>query len=122
MSRGKVRGTQRKSRPVEVAELALLNPRKIPKFHRFIGVSLGGGKTDKTCLSTLEYYPDQKKIFLSRLFDKIRTEGEVSADAQIIRLIRQNPPPVESVTFDVPLQLPKCLICPHKCPGYEECE
>ena len=123
MSRPKVRSTQRKSRPVaELAEVALLNPKKIPKSHRFIGVSLGGGKTDKTCLSMLEYYPGQRKIFLSRLFDKIRTEGEVSADAQIHKLITQNPPPVESVTFDVPLQLPKCLRCPRKCPGYEDCE
>ncbi len=130
MSRPKVRSTQRKSRPIatkktasaELAEIALLNPKKIPKSHRFIGVSLGGGKTDKTCLSMLEYYPAQRKIFLSRLFDKIRTEGEVSADAQIHKLITQNPPPVESVTFDIPLQLPKCLTCRLRCPGYEVCE
>ncbi len=124
MSRGKVRSTQRKSGPVApFAEIALLNPKKIPKSHRFIGVSLGGGKTDKTCLSMLEYYPAQRKIFLSRLFDKIKTDGEVSADSQIIKLIAQNPPPVESVTFDVPLQLPKCLLCSHKkCVGYENCE
>lgn len=129
MRKGKIRSPQRKSRSVatkktaaELVEHALLNPKKIPKFHRFIGVSLGGGKTDKTCISVLEYYPAQRKIFLSRLFDKIKTEGEVSADSQIIRLITTSPGPIESVVFDVPLQLPKCLICPHKCPGYEECE
>lgn len=129
MSRRKVRGTQRKSSPVTTkksggtdhVELALLNPKKIPKFHRFIGISLGGGKTDKTCLSTIEYYPSQRKLFLSRLFDKVRTEGEISADSQVIKLITHTPPPVESVTFDVPLQLPKCLFCPLKCPGYEDC-
>ena len=70
----------------------------------------------------IEYYPVQKKIFLSRLFDKIKTEGELSADLQIHRMIEQCPPPVESVTFDVPLQLPKCLLCVHDCPGYEACE
>ena len=87
-------------------------------------MSLGGGKTDRTALAVIEYYPVQKKIFLSRLFDKIRTEGEVSADLQLHRLITQCPPPVESVSFDVPLQLPKCLICVHrsKCPGYEDCQ
>jgi len=130
MSRAKVRSTKRKSRTVATKKEAapdleintLLNPKKIPKFHRFIGISLGGGKTDKTCLSTLEFYPGQNKIFLSRLFDKIHTQGELSADAQIHKLITQCPPPVESVTFDVPLQLPKCLICVHKCPGYEQCE
>lgn len=99
---------------------------KSPRFHRFIGVALGGGKTDKTCISVIDYYPVQRKIFLSRLFDKIKTEGENSADAQVIRLITQCPPPVESVAFDVPLQLPICLTCPHRCPtrcpGYEECQ
>lgn len=130
MSRKRVRGTQRKSGRVgttksapELEALALLHPRKNPQVHRFIGISLGGGKTDKTCLSTIEYYPVQRKIFLSRLFDKIKTEGELSADTQIQRLIHQTPP-VDSVTFDVPLQLPKCLICVHKskCPGYEDCD
>jgi hypothetical protein len=91
------------------------------KFHRFIGISLGGGKTDKTALSVIEYYPDQKKIFLSRLFDKISSEGEVSGDLQIQRMISQCPPPLESVAFDVPLQLPKCVICRKTCPGYEDC-
>lgn len=101
---------------------AELSARKSPKFHRFIGVSLAGGKTDKTALSVIEFYPAQKKIFLSRLFDKIKSEGESSADQQLIRLIKQCPPPVESVAFDVPLQLPKCLLCVKKCPGYEDCQ
>lgn len=95
---------------------------KNPKHHRFIGISLGGGKTDKTCLSVIEYYPSPGKIFLSRLFDRIRTEGEVSADLQIQRLIAQMPPPVESVAFDVPLALPKCIRCSLRCPGYEDCQ
>lgn len=121
---------RRSGRQVELtgSEMALSSPasmqnkKKNLKFHRFIGVSLGGGKTDKTCLSVIEYYPLQKKIFLSRLFDKIKTEGEVSADWQIHQLITKCPPPVESVAFDVPLQLPKCVTCRLKCPGYEICE
>lgn len=107
MSRSRVRSSERKGRHL--------------KSHHFIGISLGGGKTDKTCLSVIEYYPLQGKIFLSRLFDKIKSEGEVSADLQIHRLITQCPPPVESVAFDVPLKLPKCATCVLKCPGYESC-
>lgn len=133
MSRPRVRSTQRKSRRVGTTKEAvarlevgapILSPRKAPKSHRFIGLSLGGGKTDKTCLSVIEYFPAQGKIFLSRLFDKIKTEGEVSSDLQIHRLIEQSPPSLESVSFDVPLQLPKCLICVHrsKCPGFEDCQ
>jgi hypothetical protein len=128
MSRARIRSPQRKSRRVGTHKEAsdtltetLQSRSKAPKHHRFIGISLGGGKTDKTCLSVIEYFPAQRKIFLSRLFDKIKTEGELSADTQIVRLISQSPS-VESVSFDVPLALPKCLRCTHRCVGYEECE
>lgn len=108
MSRSRVRSSERKGRTL--------------KSHHFIGISLGGGKTDKTCLSLIEYYPIQRKIFLSRLFDKIKSEGEVSADLQIHRLITQSPAPVQSIAFDVPLKFPKCVTCVLKCPGYESCK
>jgi len=130
MSRARVRSTGRKSRRLSTSKDAesdlfadpLVNRAKNPKHHRFIGISLGGGKTDKTCLSVIEYYPLQHKIFLSRLFDKVKTEGEISADLQIHRLISQCPPPIESVAFDVPLRMPKCVTCRLKCPGYEVCD
>jgi len=83
---------------------------------------LGGGKTDRTCLSVIEFYPQQQKIFLSRLFDKIKTDGDISSDWQIHKLISKCPPPVESVSFDVPLALPACVECKLKCPGYELCQ
>lgn len=129
MSRSRVRSTQRKSRRVGTAKEfqqdlfdgpVNVNKKNL-KFHRFIGLSLGGGKTDKTCLSVIEYYPLQRKIFLSRLFDKIKSEGEVSADLQIHRLVTQSPR-VQSITMDVPLQLPKCMVCVLKCPGFEACK
>ena len=130
MSRSRVRGTRSKSRSVTTHKEADLptfaefssSGRKGPAFHRFIGLSLGGGKTDKTSLAVVEYYPVQRKIFLSRLFDKIKSESDVTADLQIHRLITQFPAPVESVSFDVPLQLPKCVTCRLKCPGYEACD
>ncbi|MGZ3724000.1 MAG: DUF429 domain-containing protein, partial [Bdellovibrionales bacterium] len=137
MPRARVRSTRRKSRPLEKSKSTVkksaelqsfpdfgLPTVKSPKFHRFIGLSLGGGKTDKTALSVIEYYPAQKKIFLSRLFDKIQSEGETSADLLIHRMITQSPHPAESISFDVPIQLPKCLTCKHrfKCPGYEACD
>lgn len=96
--------------------------RKAIKCHRFVGLSLGGGKTDRTAIAIIEYYPVQKKIFLSRILDKIRTEGEISADLQIHKLITEGTPSAENICFDVPLTLPKCLICPHRCKGYEECD
>lgn len=87
-----------------------------------MGLALGGGKTDRTSLAVVEYYPDQNKIFLSRLFEKIKTEDEVSADLYLHRLVTQYPEPIEFLAFDVPLQLPKCMRCQLKCPGYEACQ
>lgn len=91
------------------------------KVHHFMGVALGGGKTDKTALAVVEYYPQYKKIFLARLFDRISSHGETSSDLELHRIITQYPATVESLAFDVPLRLPKCLRCRLKCPGYEAC-
>lgn len=91
------------------------------KVHHFAGISLAGGKTDKTCVALVEYYPEQKKIFLSRLFERIRTEDEVSADQQLHQLLTQGPAKLDLVAFDVPLSFPICLECKLTCPGYEAC-
>ena len=32
--------------------------------YRFGGVSISGGRSDKACLTVIEYYPDQKRIFI----------------------------------------------------------
>lgn len=88
---------------------------------RFIGISLGGGKSDKACVSVLEYYPNNKKIFLSRLFEKIKSEEKISGDLKIHELIEQNIDTTEYVAFDTPWTLPNCILCTKKCPGYENC-
>jgi hypothetical protein len=91
------------------------------KVHRFLGLALGGGKTDRTCLAMIEFFPKQEKVFLSRLFEKIQTRGEVSGDLELHQLIESSGE-VESLAFDVPLTWPKCIRCRLKCPGYEACE
>ncbi len=91
------------------------------KSHHFLGVALGGGKTDRTCVADLEYFPQQKKVFLARLYEGIRTEGETSADLYLHRVICEASVNVMSVSFDVPITLPKCMRCTLKCPGYEDC-
>ncbi|MFN7453275.1 MAG: DUF429 domain-containing protein [Pseudobdellovibrionaceae bacterium] len=90
-------------------------------FHRFLGLSLSGGKADKACLAVVEYYPNQKRIFLARLYEKIKTEEFISADLKIHELIQQYHKQVETLALDVPLSLPKCMNCNLKCPGYETC-
>ncbi len=88
---------------------------------RFIGVSLAGGKSDKACVAVLEYYPENKKIFLSRLFEKIKSDETISGDLKIHELILQNADTLKYVAFDTPWNLPNCLRCELKCPGYENC-
>lgn len=88
---------------------------------RFIGISLAGGKSDKACVAVLEYYPDNKKIFLSRLFEKIKSEEKISGDLKIHELLEQNISSTHYVAFDTPWTLPNCLTCTKKCPGYENC-
>lgn len=88
---------------------------------RFIGISLAGGKSDKACVAILEYYPDNKKLFLSRLFEKIKSDEQISGDLKIHDLIEQNLSTTKYVAFDTPWKLPNCLTCKKKCPGYENC-
>jgi hypothetical protein len=114
MSGGRVSSARRKTSR-KAPDLGAEKPR------RFIGVSLSGGKSDKACIAVLEFFPQHKKIFLARLYEKIKTEEVISADLKIHEIINQYRDNVESVAFDVPLTLPTCVGCKLKCPGYETC-
>lgn len=92
------------------------------EVHRFIGISLGGGKADKACIAVLEYYPKHKKVFLSRLVEKIKSDEVHSADFKIHEIIGQYHNEIESIAFDVPFNLPFCLNCSKPCPGIESCK
>jgi hypothetical protein len=93
----------------------------ISKVVKFLGLSLGGGKQDKACLSVMEYYPDQKRIFLSKIVEKIKNDESTSADSKIHELLQLDNANVDFLAIDVPAQLPLCLECQLKCPGYENC-
>ncbi|MCB0357681.1 MAG: DUF429 domain-containing protein [Bdellovibrionales bacterium] len=54
--------------------------------------------------------------------EKIKSTEKISADLAVHRIIEQIEAPLESVAFDVPLQLPKCVRCQLSCPGYEICQ
>jgi len=69
----------------------------------------------------IEYYPEQKKIFLSQIVERLRSEGDISSDLQIIELIERVPQDFQAIAFNAPLTLPKCVRCQLKCPGYEVC-
>jgi hypothetical protein len=88
---------------------------------RFAGVSLAGGKTDKTAVAVIEYYPDRKRVFLRSLRERIRTDDGQTSDQALIHVLTEEEKELDSIAFDVPLQLPKCVRCEIECPGYEKC-
>lgn len=90
-------------------------------FHRFIGLSLSGGKNDKACIAVIEYFPKYHKIFLTKIYDKITGEPSYSADQRINDILSSYKDSIESIAVDAPFQLPLCLDCKLVCPGYEDC-
>ncbi len=90
------------------------------EVHRFVGISLSGGKADKACMAVLEYFPKHKKVFLSRLVEKIKSDEVHSADYKIHEIIRQYDC-IANIAFDVPFRFPQCLVSNPPCPGIESC-
>ncbi|MFN7904591.1 MAG: DUF429 domain-containing protein [Pseudobdellovibrionaceae bacterium] len=88
----------------------------------FLGLSLAGGKTDKSCLVVLDFYKDQNKIFLTKIHEKIKNEDALSSDLKLFELINQHLDRTEYLALDVPWELPSCLRCELSCPGYENCK
>lgn len=76
------------------------------KVVKYLGLSLGGGKQDKACLSVMEYYPEQKRIFLSKIVEKIKNEENISADLKIHELLQQDKGEVDFLAVDVPARFP----------------
>lgn len=96
----------------------------VKNFHRvirYLGISLSGGKQDKACICALDYYPEQKRIFLSKIFEKIKNEENISADLKIHEILDQYSSDCQYLAVDVPYQLPLCMTCQLKCPGFENC-
>jgi hypothetical protein len=88
---------------------------------RFAGLSLGGGKADKACLALIEYYPKHHKVFLAKIFDRIKSEENISADLKIHDILEQYQGMIHTLAVDTPWRQPNCLRCELKCPGYENC-
>lgn len=99
---------------------------KSSHFLRSFGLSVSGGKSDKTCLAVLDQYFDSNKkphrLFLSAIHDKIQSEDFVSADMKISEIISQLLDNAKIIVLDAPMTLPKCLRCELDCPGFETCQ
>jgi predicted nuclease with RNAse H fold len=91
-------------------------------MNRYAGLSLLGGKSDRTCLALIEYYPRHNKIFLHQIYENVTGTKEASADKVLIETIKSFEPDLKMVGLDAPLQFPKCVGCKLRCPGFEECK
>jgi len=89
---------------------------------RLAGVALGGGKTDKTAIAVMEFYPDQKRVFLRSLRERVTARGEQTADDVLCEILNRDEKDLALIAIDAPLQLPKCIRCAlPSCPGVEAC-
>lgn len=98
MRKGRIQNSQREPRTAAVTPVG--------KRVRFLGLSLGGGKADKACLAVLDYYPEHRKLFLTRLIEKIKNEEGASADLKICQLVEEFSEGTESIALDVPWRAP----------------
>ena len=96
-------------------------PAPVGDVIRFAGLSLSGGKADKACLALIEYYPKHHKVFLAKIFDRIKSEENISADLKIHDILEQYQGMIHTLALDTPWRQPHCLRCQLKCPGYEGC-
>ena len=97
-------------------------PTPVGDVIRFAGLSLGGGKADKACLAILEYYPKHHKVFLAKIFDRIKSEEKISADLKIHQILEQYNGMIHTLAVDTPWKVPSCMSCKSKCQGYEVCD
>ncbi|RYZ71013.1 MAG: hypothetical protein EOP05_12510, partial [Proteobacteria bacterium] len=86
-----------------LAEKELLTPKM--KLVRFAGVCLGGGKTDRTAVAILDFFPEQKRVFLRSLRERVTSREDETGDEVLLDLLNEEEG-LTSIAFDVPLQFP----------------
>jgi hypothetical protein len=85
---------------------------------RYVGLELGSGR--RTAVVALDYFPDQKKVFLAELRSNYQASDEQSSDDQLIAYVNSLEPSV--IGIDAPLSLPPCIDCKLECPTVALCE
>lgn len=88
---------------------------------QFLGLSLAGGKTEKTAAALIEYFGEQKRLFVSELIPKLLIEEPYSGDDRVISWVNHYAQ-AQSLVVDVPLSLPPCFNCSCTRPPSQPCE
>jgi hypothetical protein len=71
-------------------------------------------------MAILEYYQEHDKVVLSHIYDRISVLDQMSSDDLILKSLT-GLGNLTSVFVNAPLQVPKCMRCRLKCPGYDLC-
>jgi hypothetical protein len=82
------------------------------------GMSLGGGRKDNFFFCLLEFFPDQKRWFLTQLN---QVKDEVNRDGNEATLNWINDNSLGNLIIDFPLSHPPCHDCVIECPGTQAC-
>ncbi len=89
----------------------------------YLGLSLGGAKSDKTCLTVIHYYPKQQKAFVIENHTSLAATQTESADEVLLKILKNYENYLKVLACDAPLTLPPCLTeCEKECPGYQHCK
>lgn len=89
---------------------------------RYLGLELAGAKNQKTSLASLEYYPNERKVFVLDIFDRISHIENQTGDEALLELIAEVKPGVAKMGVNVALELPPCITCTRKsCPLPTQC-
>lgn len=104
--------------------------------NRYMGLSLGGAKSERTCLAVIDHYRNHDKAFVVDIFESIGAQDDLTADQMLLQLIDElshelsetGGSTVKVMAVDAPLTLPPCFGgCPkesdNECDeGYETCK
>lgn len=102
-----------------------------PAIHRYLGLSLGGAKSDRTCLTVIDYYNEHDKSFIVDVYESVAAEGDQTADVVLLELVDElskeispmGDEGIRAIGVDAPLTLPPCLLgCDAPCGGYDKCK
>ncbi len=111
---------KKKVRRTAIAKVTKVGELLIPslKLVRFAGVALGGGKTDKTAVAILDFFPDQNRVFLRSLRERVSGQTnkgqEITADEALLKILNKEETNLSIIAFDVPLTLPVSISGTHK--------
>ncbi len=89
---------------------------------RYVGLSLGGPRSDRTALTVIDYYKKQQKAFIIDVYESIAAHDHFTADEVLLDIIQELGEQVSIIAVDAPLTLPPCALgCAKDCRGYTTC-